>query len=214
MGPERRSAAAPPGHPRSAGTPRSAGPRTTRRCTASAARRRHSRSARSSTRHPCEIIEVDILKGESRTAEFLKINPNGRTPVLDDNGFILAESNAILAYLARGTKFLPRRPQKIRPDFPVDVLRAIQPRAVHRHIAILACSTNPIRQKEQRCSRPSATAVGPRSKSWKHISPKMIFSSATTPSPTSHCSHIRMSPTKAAFRWIEFPKHPRDGSNA
>jgi glutathione S-transferase len=54
----------------------------------------------------CEIIEVDILKGESRTAEFLKINPNGRTPVLDDNGFVLAESNAILAYLARGTKFL------------------------------------------------------------------------------------------------------------
>jgi len=55
---------------------------------------------------PCEIIEVDILKGESRTAEFLKINPNGRTPVLDDNGFILAESNAILAYLTKGTKFL------------------------------------------------------------------------------------------------------------
>ena len=56
---------------------------------------------------PCEFIEVDILKGASRTAEFLKINPNGRTPVLDDNGFALAESNAILAYLARGTKFLP-----------------------------------------------------------------------------------------------------------
>jgi glutathione S-transferase len=56
---------------------------------------------------PCEIIEVDILNGESRTAEFLKINPHGRTPVLDDNGFVLAESNAILAYLARGAKFLP-----------------------------------------------------------------------------------------------------------
>jgi glutathione S-transferase len=58
-------------------------------------------------RIPCEIVEVDILKGESRTAEFLRINPNGRTPVLDDSGFILAESNAILAYLARGTKYLP-----------------------------------------------------------------------------------------------------------
>ena len=56
---------------------------------------------------PCELVGVDILKGESRTPEFLKINPNGRTPVLDDNGFVLAESNAILAYLARGTKFLP-----------------------------------------------------------------------------------------------------------
>lgn len=61
---------------------------------------------------PCEIVEVDILNGESRTAEFLKINPNGRTPVLNDNGFVLAESNAILAYLARGTKFLPEDRQK------------------------------------------------------------------------------------------------------
>lgn len=56
---------------------------------------------------PCEIVEVDILKGESRTPEFLRINPNGRTPVLEDDGFSLAESNAILAYLAKGTKYLP-----------------------------------------------------------------------------------------------------------
>jgi glutathione S-transferase len=56
----------------------------------------------------CKIIEIDILKGESRTPEFLKLNPNGRTPMLvDDDGFVLAESNAILAFLARGTKFLP-----------------------------------------------------------------------------------------------------------
>jgi glutathione S-transferase len=55
----------------------------------------------------CEFVEVDILKGEGRTPEFLQINPNGRTPVLDDNGFVLPESNAILAYLARGSKFLP-----------------------------------------------------------------------------------------------------------
>jgi glutathione S-transferase len=66
---------------------------------------------------PCEIIEVDILKGESRTPEFLKINPNGRTPVLDDDGFILAESNAILAYLARGTKFLPEDRKKFGQVF-------------------------------------------------------------------------------------------------
>jgi hypothetical protein len=32
----------------------------------------------------CEIVPVDILKGESRTAEFLARNPNGRTPVLED----------------------------------------------------------------------------------------------------------------------------------
>jgi glutathione S-transferase len=56
---------------------------------------------------PCTIVPIDILKGESRTEEFLKINPNGRTPVLENDGFVLAESNAILAYVARGTKLLP-----------------------------------------------------------------------------------------------------------
>jgi len=66
---------------------------------------------------PCEIVEVDILKGESRTPEFLKINPNGRTPVLDDDGFILAESNAILAYLAQGTKLLPEDRKKFGQVF-------------------------------------------------------------------------------------------------
>jgi len=61
---------------------------------------------------PYETIEVDILNGGSRTAEFLKINPNGRTPVLDDNGFLLAESNAILAYLAHETRYLPNDRKK------------------------------------------------------------------------------------------------------
>jgi glutathione S-transferase len=66
---------------------------------------------------PCDIVEVDILKGASRTPEFLKINLNGRTPVLDDNGFVLAESNAILAYLARGTKYLPEDRKKFAMVF-------------------------------------------------------------------------------------------------
>ena len=56
---------------------------------------------------PLTIVPVDILRGESRTAEFLRLNPNGRTPVLEDDGFVLAESNAIVAYLARGTRLLP-----------------------------------------------------------------------------------------------------------
>ena len=53
-------------------------------------------------------IEVDILKGESRTAEFLARNPNGRIPVLElEDGACIAESNAILFYLAEGSRFLP-----------------------------------------------------------------------------------------------------------
>lgn len=57
---------------------------------------------------PFERIEVDILKGESRTLEFLTKNPNGRIPTLEIKpGKFLAESNAILFYLAEETPFLP-----------------------------------------------------------------------------------------------------------
>lgn len=56
---------------------------------------------------PYEKVEVDILKGESRTPEFLAINSNGRIPVLEVDGEYLPESNAALFYLASGTPFLP-----------------------------------------------------------------------------------------------------------
>jgi glutathione S-transferase len=57
---------------------------------------------------PFERIEVDLLKGGSRTPEFLARNPNGRIPVLEfPDGTCLWESNAIQWYLAEGTPFLP-----------------------------------------------------------------------------------------------------------
>ena len=57
---------------------------------------------------PFQRIQIDILKGESRTPEFLTKNPNGRIPVLEtEAGQFLAESNAILFYLSEGTDFLP-----------------------------------------------------------------------------------------------------------
>jgi len=56
----------------------------------------------------CERVEMDILRGETRTPEFLRINPNGRIPVLVlEDGTCLAESNAILFHLAEGTELLP-----------------------------------------------------------------------------------------------------------
>jgi glutathione S-transferase len=58
---------------------------------------------------PHRVIEVDIDKGETRTPEFLAMNPNGRIPLLAlDNGVYLAESNAILCYLAEGSALMPK----------------------------------------------------------------------------------------------------------
>jgi glutathione S-transferase len=52
--------------------------------------------------------ELDIDAGETREPAFLKRNPNGRIPTLElDDGTNLAESNAILWYLAEGTPFVP-----------------------------------------------------------------------------------------------------------
>ncbi|MFC3153185.1 glutathione S-transferase family protein [Litoribrevibacter euphylliae] len=55
-----------------------------------------------------EWVSVDILAGETQTAEFLAKNPNGKIPLLElDDGRCLSESNAILNYLAEGTDFMP-----------------------------------------------------------------------------------------------------------
>jgi len=57
---------------------------------------------------PYTLVERDILKGETRTPDFLAKNPNGRIPTLQlADGTHLAESNAILWYLAEGTPFAP-----------------------------------------------------------------------------------------------------------
>src|SRR5207342_3333782 len=56
-------------------------------------------------------VEVSIFEGEGRTPEFLAHNPTGKVPVLQlDDGRTLAESNAILSYLADGTQYLPSDP--------------------------------------------------------------------------------------------------------
>lgn len=55
---------------------------------------------------PYQWEEVDVLKGATKTPEFLKINPNGQVPALEIKpGQYLSESNAILCYLADGTSF-------------------------------------------------------------------------------------------------------------
>ncbi|HEX3140937.1 MAG TPA: glutathione S-transferase [Rhizobacter sp.] len=63
---------------------------------------------------PFETIEVDLVKGEQKKPEFLALNPFGQVPVLQDGELTLADSNAILTYLAlrhdASGQWLPRDP--------------------------------------------------------------------------------------------------------
>ncbi len=57
---------------------------------------------------PFERVELDIFKGESRTPAYLAKNLAGKIPALElEDGTVLAESCAILCYLAEGTPFMP-----------------------------------------------------------------------------------------------------------
>jgi glutathione S-transferase len=57
---------------------------------------------------PLERKTYDIMKGETRTPEFLRdVNANGRIPVLQDGDRFLTESNAICYYLANGSDLIP-----------------------------------------------------------------------------------------------------------
>jgi glutathione S-transferase len=58
-----------------------------------------------------EWVDVDITKGESRTDGFLAKSPMGQVPVVEfEDGRCLAQSNAIIRYLARGSALLPEDP--------------------------------------------------------------------------------------------------------
>jgi len=62
---------------------------------------------------PTELVFVDLAKGAHKQPDFLALNPFGQVPVIDDNGTVIADSNAILVYLAKkydnGT-WLPEAP--------------------------------------------------------------------------------------------------------
>ena len=58
---------------------------------------------------PYDWVGVDTLKGETRTTEFLRLNGAGQVPtVVFDDGRVLAQSNAIIRYLARGSDLIPK----------------------------------------------------------------------------------------------------------
>lgn len=60
---------------------------------------------------PYRWIDIDIMKKESRTPEFLALSPMGQVPVIElDDGRCVAQSNAIVRYLAVGSSLLPADP--------------------------------------------------------------------------------------------------------
>lgn len=61
-----------------------------------------------------ELVEVDLMKGEHKSPEFLKLNRFGQVPALVDGGTTIADSNAILVYIAKKlgkTEWLPETPE-------------------------------------------------------------------------------------------------------
>lgn len=50
---------------------------------------------------PTELVDVDLRNGEQKAEAFLRLNPFGQVPVIDDDGTVVADSNAILVYLAK-----------------------------------------------------------------------------------------------------------------
>lgn len=60
---------------------------------------------------PYDWIDVDVMKGGTRTPAFLKFNPAAQVPVVEfDDGRTIAQSNAIIRYLARDSGLLPADP--------------------------------------------------------------------------------------------------------
>ena len=88
---------------------------------------------------PFKHVAVDTGTGDTHTAEFIAKNPNGKAPLLElDDGRFLAESNAMLLHLAEGTPYLPADAYERALCLSVDVLRAIQPRTLHRRAPLAA----------------------------------------------------------------------------
>ena len=66
---------------------------------------------------PYEVVPVDTRRGEQFSAEYRAVNPNSKTPAIDDDGVIVFDSNAILLYLADKTgKFLPAGQPALRGE--------------------------------------------------------------------------------------------------
>ncbi len=87
---------------------------------------------------PFKHVEVSSYDGGTRSEAFIARNPNAMVPLLEfDDGRLLRRSNAMLLHLGERNALPPGRRLRAGAGLPVAVLRAVQPRALHRRCAVL-----------------------------------------------------------------------------
>jgi glutathione S-transferase len=77
----------------------------------------------------CEVQPIDLGRGDQLTPEYLTLNPNKKMPTLEDNGFVLWESNAILFYMAANHPNSGLWPSEVQCQ--ADVLRWLAWQSAH-----------------------------------------------------------------------------------
>jgi glutathione S-transferase len=105
----------------------------------------------------CDIRLVDLSKGEQMKPEFAALNPNKRMPVLEDDGFVLWESNAIIQYMAS------KKPQSglwpSEPKARTDVIRWFSWEGAHWAPACGAIAFERVAKKVLGLGEPDQAAV-------------------------------------------------------
>ena len=161
---------------------------------------------------PYQRIEYDIDRRETRTPEFLAKNPNGRIPLLElEDGTFLAESNAILWYLAEGTPFLPedRRARAEVLQWMFFEQYSHEPNiATVRFWITHAVPTTPLMELSLPAKRAQGVAALGRD-GRPPGAPRRSSPAIATASPTSRFTPTRTSPARAASTSRPYP-HVRD----
>ncbi|ESY89178.1 hypothetical protein X741_31355 [Mesorhizobium sp. LNHC229A00] len=157
---------------------------------------------------PHDSHPVSIFEGESHTDAFQALNPAGAVPVLQlQDGSAIAESNAILTYLAEGTPFLPsdryRRAKLMQWLF-------FEQHNVEPIIGSLRFWTLTGRlERNQAMVAGKREAEPARSPPWTAaLARRRSSPAATSPSPTSPSMPITTAPAIAAFRCLTIRRSP------
>jgi len=147
---------------------------------------------------PYQIVDIDILKGEARTPQFLSMNPSGRVPVLEvAPERYVCESNAILWYIAGGTPLAPedRIDRSTRVQWMFFEQNSLEPYLARVLLAHAGQGRTRITGARPRgLDGKGYQAFGVME---KHLSAADFVAAAITPSPTSRSTATRTWRTNA-----------------